>query len=254
MPPIDNRMRTITAVVRKALSGPMSKAALATLLAVLVLLGWVAQSSEAHSASQTADSGLIAKDVQVLSVSDTDSSQAVRLKLAWASATFPGIQECTLEMLNADGVVGTYADTFVDTAPVQTLVVDVPVAAKATSARFACDPQRLDTGSPYEYAVSAVSVAPIVFDSSVPDSEAHPSARVTFDASWSGTGFPGVVDCSLSIVNQVGKAIYTDRFVLQIGDEETTSAAGIGRTLTSEALGTETPSSATIACMPFTGG
>jgi hypothetical protein len=188
-----------------------------------------------------------------MSIADREprsGKRGVDFDIRWPGTTFPGIFRCTWTLRDAAGsVVGEHRDVLVDVRPVATGTMWVETSGEPVSAEFACDPDRLDSGDPYEYAISNIRVD-MLSTAEVPEGgQATPSAKVTFSARWRGDGYPGVVYCTLAVIGGSGSTVASTDLVFQGGDDSTSSQS-IETTVVDDRLSSPSESVA-IDCQPF---
>ena len=127
--------------------------------------------------------------------------------VSWSSGSFPGIHRCTWTAFGEDGdVVGEFTENISETDPPPRsadATFGLSVTDTAVSASIVCDPERLDTGTPYlhEFEILEVNRRPI--------SEESISWDISLHTRWLGQGHPGVSDCRVSITDREDKVVFT---------------------------------------------
>ncbi len=117
----------------------------------------------------------------------------VTSRLDWTTDTFPGVHRCTWTVYGQDGsAMGQLTNDVLALESGHETTQDVPASVPVDSADVTCDPERLDIGNPYEYAFSDLNVDPASTLSNV---------VITFQAEWLGQGRPGVMDCTVQVLD-----------------------------------------------------
>jgi hypothetical protein len=191
-------------------------------------------------ATPLSESPLLIENVALVEHSRDDSVAVIQYDLGWAEDEFPGIYNCTWEVLDANGsVVGEYTTPVVVLEKLSTdLTKEIPITGAPASARATCETERLDTGT-YQYDISSVSVS---------QSEGG-GVLIRFTAQWLGDGVPGVVRCDGDVLANAGEVLES---------EQVNFASGVSRSddnlvridIPSESAGRA--SGAELDCTPYT--
>ena len=127
------------------------------------------------------------------------------LRYSWAADTFPGVRDCDLTALDANGgVVGRFTTRVTVLDPNHPLEggQEMRVQGDATSVQGTCGP-RLDDGTPYEYALDQIGVG----------RSGQDFVTVSLAAQWLGGGVPGVVNCRFTLVGPGGEIVAVHRSI-----------------------------------------
>jgi hypothetical protein len=171
----------------------------------------------------------------------------VTWRTSWASDVFPGVRSCVWTVFAADGsVIGTHKDTFVSLDPRdQEATASVSVSAAAASANIACSDERLDSGGTYAYGFSNIKPQ-------VPDTEGRPWA-ISFDATWLGDAYPGVVTCHAQLLDKSGGTLVDELVNIFVGEGDIAGGQAVLSSDLSDVPKDSVAEAAVVSCAPFSG-
>lgn len=128
---------------------------------------------------------------------DPESAVRVSVSFAWTGSSFPGVYRCSVEAVDASGiVVGSSTDEVVALRPAATFTVPVRTTAPPVTARASCETERLDVGQPYRYEFDV-------------DGVRNDAGRgyVAYGLRWLGDGYPGAVTCQVVLLSARGAVV-----------------------------------------------
>jgi hypothetical protein len=174
----------------------------AAAIAVILGVGAVAVSVEAFGnrsrlvpAERRDDGNYVFSEVQMRDPSPPKGS--ISFGVAWSSDQWPGIHRCTWTAYGEGGrVVGEISHPYFhgeEDVPAGEAVQELPLEAPAKSASASCG-SRIDVGTPYAYEFDVLDVTPEGEGESV-------NWTIAVDMKWLGGGYPGYVDCRVSITS-----------------------------------------------------
>jgi hypothetical protein len=132
--------------------------------------------------------------VQVISLEPSSAGEdyvRAKVRMRWASDTYPGLSECRLAVIGPDGAEVGKAREWWLTMPRTNQPVDVFMdMAKAPLDHFeaSCGP-RLDVGKPYAYRLGGVRIG-----------HSETGLRVSAFAEWAGPEPAGIVSCRVALL------------------------------------------------------
>jgi hypothetical protein len=121
------------------------------------------------------------------------------VRISWSGDAFPGVRDCRLTALDADGnPVGTsvwHSLALTQQQLPARFLTEIPVDGAPSTLATKCGP-RLDDGQPYAYDLGSPSVV-----------RTQDGASIYLEATWKSSGDPGFVDCRFALLDSNGQLL-----------------------------------------------